>query len=183
MLDKKCPLYYNALMYTSSSIWNKMKNNPVYGYVNDSRRREYYAYLKTEHWRNLRAAKLEKNPVCEKCGTYLSLDIHHIEYRDFYNVTIKDLQTLCRVCHNKEHEKQKLRKTGVLRLHYMVMYWFLKHIVSYCQVELESLRTKENKLKNFQISRINQRRREEFDKKHGNLNKFRSLNNYISIHY
>ena len=95
-------------MYSATHMLAKAKSNPIYGKIRDKNNRYYRnIYLQSEHWKNLRKEKLEKNSVCEKCGSTLSLDIHHKEYGQLFNVTIKDLQTLCRVCHNKEHSKKK----------------------------------------------------------------------------
>lgn len=69
--------------------------------------REWYrtVYLKSDHWLTLRASKLKENPVCERCGSAKALDVHHVCYRQLFDVTIQDLLTLCRKCHDAEHEK------------------------------------------------------------------------------
>lgn len=70
-------------------------------------KRAYYreVYLSSDHWKALRSRKLSANPVCECCGTSKRLDIHHLNYRNLYDVTLDDLQTLCRRCHHLEHDK------------------------------------------------------------------------------
>lgn len=73
-------------------------------------KREWYrqVYLKSEHWKKLRQAKLDfSGRNCEQCQTTSDLDVHHIEYRSIYDVTIFDLQVLCRACHNAEHPNPK----------------------------------------------------------------------------
>ena len=74
-----------------------------------SSNRDFYrnVYLKSEHWLILRRDKLEKSPKCEICGTSSCLDVHHKEYRGLYDVGLGDLQTLCRICHTKIHDKKK----------------------------------------------------------------------------
>lgn len=69
--------------------------------------REWYrkVYLNSEHWRDLKRAKLSKNPACERCGSPDRPDVHHVRYRNIFDVKIKDLLTLCRTCHQEEHEK------------------------------------------------------------------------------
>ncbi len=37
------------------------------------------------------------------CGTRKRLDVHHLNYKNIHDVTVDDLQVLCRKCHNKEH--------------------------------------------------------------------------------
>lgn len=81
-------------------------------YVTD--KREYYRaiYLKSDHWKQLRLKKLAKNPNCEKCNKSGRVDVHHKEYRNLYDVTIDDLQTLCREHHDEIH-----KETGIPRKH------------------------------------------------------------------
>ena len=77
--------------------------------------RDYYrnVYLQSDHWKSVREEKLSKVGHCEKCGTTLSLDVHHKEYKGLYDIRMDDLQVLCRLCHDKEHrKKQKKHKTG-----------------------------------------------------------------------
>jgi 5-methylcytosine-specific restriction endonuclease McrA len=71
-------------------------------------RRTYYRaeYLKSDHWKNLRKEKLAENgKICESCGRKNNLDIHHLDYKNLYDVTLEDLKVLCRKCHNDEHKK------------------------------------------------------------------------------
>lgn len=65
-----------------------------------------FEYLKSEHWSNLRIAKLaEVDAVCRFCGKRdLANDVHHINYRHLYDVTLTDLVVLCRICHEVTHE-------------------------------------------------------------------------------
>lgn len=68
----------------------------------------YYrkVYLKSDHWRGLRNAKLaERGAKCELCG-YQSPhnDVHHLRYRKLYQVSLMDLRVLCRVCHDETHK-------------------------------------------------------------------------------
>lgn len=68
--------------------------------------REWYrgVYLKSDHWKELKALKLTHNPICQRCGFKHHLDVHHVNYRNIFDVSLSDLLTLCRICHNKEHE-------------------------------------------------------------------------------
>lgn len=69
--------------------------------------RWYYrnVYLKSEHWSNLRLAKLAQvDAVCKICKHRdLGNDVHHIYYRSLYDVQLADLRVLCRGCHRKIH--------------------------------------------------------------------------------
>ena len=95
-------------MYSASSMLAKARDGNVY-YPYKRNAKAYYrnVYLNSDHWKNLRKEKLAQSPRCEKCKTYLSLDVHHKEYRNLYDVSLKDLQTLCRLCHDKEHKIKK----------------------------------------------------------------------------
>lgn len=76
-----------------------------------------FRYLKSEHWSNLRIAKLAaEDAKCRKCGYRdLSNDIHHLLYRRLYDVTLDDLVVLCRKCHERVHEALEIGRTFVKR--------------------------------------------------------------------
>jgi 5-methylcytosine-specific restriction endonuclease McrA len=75
------------------------------------KRRYYYGdrenyrneYLRSNHWRELRRRKLKETPLCENCGNGLHVELHHINYKNLYDVELSDLKTLCRKCHIKAH--------------------------------------------------------------------------------
>lgn len=61
-------------------------------------------YLHSEHWKNLRIqAFKEWGRHCHRCPATSRLDVHHLRYRNLYDVTVQDLQILCRKCHEREH--------------------------------------------------------------------------------
>ena len=72
-------------------------------------------YLRSEHWKNLRKEKKKVNPICEVCGAKKKLDVHHKHYRNLYDVILEDLETLCRKCHKKRHERLDRFKKKSLR--------------------------------------------------------------------
>lgn len=63
-------------------------------------------YLKSEHWQNLRLQKLvESECRCLRCGVQSQHhDVHHLKYRNLFDVTTLDLVVLCRACHDLVHE-------------------------------------------------------------------------------
>jgi 5-methylcytosine-specific restriction endonuclease McrA len=64
-------------------------------------------YLKSEHWKLLREAKFKQvGRKCEKCPSIKILQVHHIRYKEIFNVILSDLQVLCRKCHKKIHKKK-----------------------------------------------------------------------------
>lgn len=67
----------------------------------------YSAYLRSEHWQNLRLEKLATcDAVCHFCGIRsLSNDVHHVKYPSRLRDTqLRHLRVLCRDCHNTVHE-------------------------------------------------------------------------------
>lgn len=71
-------------------------------------RREWYrwVYLKSDHWLALRRSKLDQDPGCQKCRLAPAQQVHHVNYRSFYNVTLSDLLSVCNRCHAKMHGKE-----------------------------------------------------------------------------
>ena len=70
--------------------------------------REWYrtVYLRSLHWRTVRAQKIkEAGGKCEVCGVGGKLDIHHLTYERLGHERMSDLQILCRKHHNKRHKK------------------------------------------------------------------------------
>ena len=62
-------------------------------------------YLKSQHWDNLRLRKLvSSNGLCSICRLEgWNHDVHHIRYKNLFDVNLSDLAVLCRSCHNKAH--------------------------------------------------------------------------------
>lgn len=61
-------------------------------------------YLFSDHWKSLRLqAFKEGGRHCHRCPATTHLDVHHLRYRRLYDVTVQDLQILCRKCHEREH--------------------------------------------------------------------------------
>lgn len=183
-------------MYSATSMLSKIKDNPIYGIIGN-RNKNYYrnVYLQSEHWKNLRKEKLERNPICEQCGSSLSLDVHHVQYRNLYDVTLKDLQTLCRLCHNNEHKRitnKKNKKYAKVnrelkdyfdlrtffrnpKINIFLIKWILNYILyNYYFSEMEKERPKV-------LRKYHKRQQENFDKKYKEIP--HDINNYISIHY
>lgn len=68
--------------------------------------REWYrtVYLESDHWAELRGRKLKANPTCERCPRRAT-DVHHVNYRNIFDVELTDLLSLCRPCHDAEHKE------------------------------------------------------------------------------
>lgn len=64
-------------------------------------------YLASDHWSELRSRALQiLGKRCSHCGECDSiLDVHHLNYRNIFDVLVSDLQVLCRSCHATEHAR------------------------------------------------------------------------------
>lgn len=73
------------------------------------RQQAYQVYLRSCHWRRLRLKAFIRDKFqCVNCGAKSGLNVHHFQYRDSpYQTKLCDVMTLCRACHEKEHEIQK----------------------------------------------------------------------------
>lgn len=63
-------------------------------------------FLKSEHWSDLRIARLAKDGArCRICySRSISNDSHHIRYpSEWSRTTVEDLRTMCRSCHDRAH--------------------------------------------------------------------------------
>lgn len=77
----------------------------------EARRAEHHSFYNSKEWKELRLIKLSMNPACELCfanGRFITkpLIVHHIiEVADDWSerLTLSNLQTVCRSCHNKLH--------------------------------------------------------------------------------
>lgn len=64
----------------------------------------YALYLKTEHWKYLRARALARwGGYCENCGTAPALEVHHRTYARLGRERLEDLTPLCSPCHRATH--------------------------------------------------------------------------------
>ena len=66
----------------------------------------YREFLKTDDWRQIRAARLEMDDwECTRCHRTRNLQVHHLSYRNPWGQeNLEDLVTLCQGCHYKTHK-------------------------------------------------------------------------------
>jgi hypothetical protein len=63
----------------------------------------YVKYLRSLYWKRIRLEVLKRDKfACVKCGSKKDLHVDHIKYGPWGDENIVDLQTLCRVCHQKK---------------------------------------------------------------------------------
>jgi len=73
---------------------------------------EYQKYLESPHWKQTRSKKRGRTRGCGICGAAESLDVHHMNYRELFDVEMSDLRVLCRTCHRFAHV---LHRRGAFR--------------------------------------------------------------------
>lgn len=75
---------------------------------------QYYKYLKSTAWKTKRTEIfLERNGICERCNKSLltsQFQVHHKTYKNIFNEQNKDLELLCKPCHEKEHKNKNKPK-------------------------------------------------------------------------
>lgn len=64
----------------------------------------YGGYLRSKHWRGLRAQVLERDGHrCRRCRTDRNLSVHHRYYDVLGAERLSSLETLCEDCHRAVH--------------------------------------------------------------------------------
>jgi 5-methylcytosine-specific restriction protein A len=80
-------------------------------------KKEYQKVYNTRRWKDLRAAKIRNNPVCEECArqgkTTPTKEIHHIKPFEIDNdlslaYDYDNLISLCVECHKQAHKKLRM---------------------------------------------------------------------------
>lgn len=67
---------------------------------------KYKRYLKSSRWKAKRWIVLQRdNFICSKCKRKHRLQIHHLTYKNVFHEPLRDLVTLCRLCHKKQHKR------------------------------------------------------------------------------
>lgn len=63
-------------------------------------------HLKSQKWKDLRELRLKIDKYqCCVCHEKKPLEIHHLTYDRLGNESINDLRSLCRDCHQHQHDK------------------------------------------------------------------------------
>lgn len=79
---------------------------------NLNKEESYLLYLQSRYWKRLRKKVLARDKACVECGSIHELHVDHKRYPGFGMERLSDLQTLCRVCHQKK-SKYKLHEQRV----------------------------------------------------------------------
>ncbi len=67
---------------------------------------DYDDYMQSKAWDKKRRQRLKLDGyTCQECGaTDAPLDVHHLTYERFGREDMDDLKSLCRQCHDREHQ-------------------------------------------------------------------------------
>ena len=107
----------NFAHFKTRDITPNPNNKPKKDY--QEMKKEYRTYLKSDAWEEKRKMMFAlRGRQCEICGkTNLTLQVHHLTYKNIFNESPEDLQVLCKGCHEDVHDKDpknsakaKLRK-------------------------------------------------------------------------
>ena len=64
----------------------------------------YQDYLNTRHWERTKAALYTRQAKqCARCGSLVSVQVHHLSYDRVGREELSDLEPLCASCHALEH--------------------------------------------------------------------------------
>lgn len=83
--------------------------------------RNYEAYLRSEHWRQLRSAVFKQNKTCFCCGIESrNPELHHVRYDNIGNEKPEDVVVVCKYCHDKLHGRHDDGKVSLWDAHLQV---------------------------------------------------------------
>lgn len=105
----RCKASYNRLKCKKGTSVPKTKKVPKIKSFSDKKIKELAIY------RKLRDEYINKNPLCEVCGSPNSLTLHHKKTRAYHLCDISVFMTTCFHCHEKIHREDKwARDSGYL---------------------------------------------------------------------
>jgi 5-methylcytosine-specific restriction endonuclease McrA len=66
---------------------------------------DYHEYIRSEAWREKRRdVILRACGVCERCGLWPVVNVHHLTYDRVGNELLEDLLGVCSRCHREFHQ-------------------------------------------------------------------------------
>lgn len=66
---------------------------------------DYQKYLNSSKWGKKRQELFDsRGEACEQCGFEYYLHVHHLNYENFGDEKLEDLQILCHRCHLSKHD-------------------------------------------------------------------------------
>lgn len=79
-----------------------------------AKRAQYYAYLKTDAWRDKSRRVVKRDGTCRACEKRPATQAHHLNYKHIYNEPLFDLVGVCESCHKKIGRMDKQRRERAL---------------------------------------------------------------------
>lgn len=76
--------------------------------ISKTEKKSYPKFIRGSYWRWVRNMVLQRdNSTCQNCFSTINLHVHHKTYKNHLeeHLNLQDLITLCKKCHEKEHEK------------------------------------------------------------------------------
>lgn len=68
----------------------------------------YGSYLNSPAWANKRREALERDKGrCSQCDSETKLQVHHLHYETLGEEKLDSLETLCKGCHERQHNRKK----------------------------------------------------------------------------
>ncbi len=65
---------------------------------------DYHAYIRSETWREKRREVIRRaRGICERCGRWPVINVHHLTYARLGNELPEDLLGVCSRCHREFH--------------------------------------------------------------------------------
>lgn len=75
---------------------------------------EYQTYLESEKWARLRERVLRRDKyLCQECRKCEATQVHHKTYKRIFNEPMRDLVSVCKICHKAIHARAKRKKRRV----------------------------------------------------------------------
>lgn len=135
---------------------------------------KYNELLKTESWQRKRTEVLERdNYCCTKCGDKGNLNVHHIHYVQGFNPVhqpICTMESLCFICHKKEHESKSMSSFVISRSTFKKIYGF--EILTKRTKTNNKTKTKKSK-KNWNLSSSDAKIQKLYDKINNKRNSYK----------
>jgi len=70
---------------------------------------DYFEYLKSDHWQTFRKIVLAFwDDRCSICKSFLTVEVHHNNYRCLGHETLSDVICLCSLCHELFSNRNRL---------------------------------------------------------------------------
>ena len=96
------PNFINNFLFFSSKI-EKEPSRTNHIYISSYTKK---AYLSSNKWNTIRKSILKRDAyTCQGClATDTPLEVHHLSYSNFTKENQEDLVSLCRKCHQRQHD-------------------------------------------------------------------------------